>query len=83
MLSITASIVGFQMKTSDVKPRQVIDTKLINSGAVLIPGEYLAANPRKTKEGWTYWTSEQVRELLGKSLLLAIPRDMLKDPDLK
>ena len=72
-------IVGFQMKTGDVKPRKAIDTGVINGGAVLIRGRALAKNPREPKAGWRYMTSKQVRDFVGNSLLLAMPRDWLQD----
>jgi hypothetical protein len=77
--STPAHIVGFQMKTADVKPRKSMDTKIINGGGVLIRGRSLAKRPRSAKDGWNYMTSAEVRELLGVSLLLAMPRKWLKD----
>eukprot|EP01041_Mallomonas_annulata_P006625 gene6625-13422_t len=71
--------IGFQMKKSDVKPRKTMDTSLINGGAVLIRGRAKAKNPREPKTGWRYMTTTEVRELLGNSLLLAMPRDMLQE----
>ena len=76
----TTKIVGFQMKTSDVKLRVRMDKDIINGGAVLLRGQSLVKEPRKPKDGWVYKTSMQVREFLGISLLLAMPRDWLQDP---
>jgi hypothetical protein len=77
----TAKIVGFQMKTADVKPRDIMDTSVINGGAVLIRGRALAKNPRPpAKHGWRYMTSKEVQDFLGHSLLLAMPRDWLHHP---
>jgi hypothetical protein len=76
----SAKIVGFQMKTADVKPRNDMNTSIINGGGVLIRGHALAKNPRESKLGWEYITSKQVRAFLGNSLLLAVPRDLLQDP---
>ena len=68
---------GFQMKTSDVKPTEDMDTNLINGGAVLIRGQSRARNPRPPRAGWRYMTSKEVRSFLGYSLLSAIPRNYL------
>ena len=74
-------IVGFGMQTTDVKPRQEMDPRVIDGGAVLIRGHASAMNPREPKVvGWRYMTSEQVRDFLGNSLLLAMPREWLQDP---
>jgi hypothetical protein len=75
----TAKRVGFQMKKFDVKPRDVMNTDLINGEAFLIRGRVVAKNPREPRRGWSYMTSVQVRDFLGNSLLLAMPRDMLQD----
>eukprot|EP01041_Mallomonas_annulata_P013578 gene13578-28825_t len=71
----TAKTVGFQAKKSDEKPRKDMDTNLINGGAVLIRGRVTAKKPRKPKNGWHYMTFTEVRDFLGHSLLLAMPRD--------
>jgi hypothetical protein len=76
----TSKIVGFQMKTADVKPRNCINLNIINCGAVLIRGRALAKTPRPPRDGWKYMTSNEVREFLGNSLLLAMPRGWLRDP---
>jgi hypothetical protein len=76
----TTKIVGFQMKTGDVKPINAIDKQLFNGGAILIRGQARAKNLGESKEGWEYMTSEQVRAFLGKSLLLAAPRALLQGP---
>lgn len=76
----SSKYVGFQMKTSDVKPRHEMNTAIINGGALLIRGRARAKHPRAAKPGWKYMTSEQVRDFLGNSLLLAMPREWLKDP---
>jgi hypothetical protein len=76
----SAKIVGFQMKTADVKPRNDMNTSIINGGGVLIRGRALAKNPGESKEGWKYMESKEVRDFLGKSLLLAVPRNLLQDP---
>jgi len=76
----SAKIVGFQMKTADVKPRHAMSTEIISEGAVLIRGRVLAKRPRDPREGWRYMTSAQVREFLGNSLLLAMPREWLQNP---
>ena len=76
----TAKKIGFQMKKSDVKPRDAFDTGLVNGGAVLIRGRSVVSKPRAPKAGWEYMSTTEVREFLGNSLLLAIPRDMLVDP---
>eukprot|EP01033_Poteriospumella_lacustris_P016295 gene16295-11651_t len=78
--SSSVKIVGFQMKSADVKPRRGINTRLIHGGAVLIRGRARAKRPREPKAGWTYMTSAQVRGFLGNSLLLAMPREWLQDP---
>jgi hypothetical protein len=78
--SATAKIVGFQMKSGDIKPRNSISLDVITDGAVLIRGHAVAKNPREPKSGWKYWTSEEVRSFLGNSLLLAMPRGWLQDP---
>lgn len=75
----TAKIVGFQTKAGDVKPRKCINLDAITGGAVLIRGHALAKNPREPKSGWKYMTSKEVRQFLGHSLLLAMPRDWLRD----
>lgn len=77
--SAEAKIMGFQMKTSDVKPRQEIDLSMFNCGAVLVRGRVKAKNPREPKHGWKYMTSAEVRMFIGNSLLLAMPRDWLRD----
>jgi hypothetical protein len=74
------TIVGFQMKTGDVKPINSIEKQLFCGGAILIRGQVRAKNPGEAKEGWEYMTSKQVCAFLGKSLLLAVPRDLLQDP---
>jgi hypothetical protein len=74
-----AKIMGFQMKSSDLKPRHPIDTHIINCGAVLVRGRVKAKNPRAPKEGWRYLSSAQVRDFLGNSLLLGMPRAWLLD----
>jgi hypothetical protein len=75
-----AKIIGFQMKTGDVKPRVRMNKYIINGGAVLLRGQALVKSPREPKEGWVYKTSMKVREFLGHLLLLAMPRDWLRDP---
>ena len=79
-ISSNAKIVGFQMKTADVTPRHCMDRNIINGGAVLIRGRALAKSPREPKVGWRYMTSQQVRDFLGISLLLAMPREWLRGP---
>lgn len=72
---------GFQMKKSDTKPASDMDLNFINDGAVLIRGREQSKNPRNEPlKGWTYMTAVEVRDFLGNSLLLAIPRDLLQDP---
>ena len=75
-----AKLMGFQMKSNDVKPRYPIDEKFLNCGALLIRGRVKAKHPRAPKVGWRYMSSAQVREFIGNSLLLAMPRDWLQDP---
>jgi hypothetical protein len=76
-LANRADIVGFQMKNSDMKPRRFMDKSLINGGAVLIRGRALAKNLRDPKVGWKYMKSKVIRNFIGYSLLLALPRDWL------
>jgi hypothetical protein len=78
----TAKIVGFQVKAGKALPGDNIDTSVINGGGVLFRGRVMAKNPKK-KEGWTYMTAEQVRNFLGNSLLLSMPRNWLPDPQSK
>ena len=73
----TTKKVGFLMKTSDRKPCGDIDKTIINGGAVLIRGKVKAKNLEIPKAGWQYMTTDEVRNFLGNSLLLAMPRDML------
>jgi hypothetical protein len=68
---------GFQ---SDVKPCKDMNTSLIIGGAVLIRGNAPAKSPKAPKFGWSYMTSSEVKEFLGTSLLLALPREWLQDP---
>ena len=63
-----------------MKPQNGTNKDVTNGGAVLLRGQVVAKNPRKSMEGWVFMTSMQVREFLGISLLLAMPRDWLKDP---
>jgi hypothetical protein len=79
-LDSEAKFVGFQMKSSDRKPRKVIDKNVFSEGAVLVRGHSLAKNPRDPRDGWKYMTSKEVRGFLGNSLLLAMPREWLQDP---
>jgi hypothetical protein len=79
-LDSESTSLGFQTKTSDVKPRKDMNTSLINGGAVLIRGNAPAKSPKAPKFGWSYMTSSEVREFLGTSLLLALPREWLQDP---
>jgi hypothetical protein len=72
--SSSARIVGFQIKSGDVKPSHSIDKGIINGGAVLIRGRFKGTKDLKIKSGWTYMTSEEVKDFLGHSLLLAMPR---------
>jgi len=78
-ISTSAKTMGFQMKTADVKPRNNLDKRILNGGAVLIRGRALAKLPREPKDGWIYMTSEQVRDFLGISLLLAMPCEWRRD----
>ena len=71
------TLVGFQTKTADVKPRDEMATSFMNEGAVLIRGRASARNPREPKAGWRYMTSKQGRDFLCNSLLLAMPLEWL------
>ena len=75
-----AKLMGFQMKSSDVKPRYPIDEKILNCGALLISGRVKVKHPRAAKVGWRYMSSAQVRDFIGNSLFLAMPRDWLQNP---
>jgi hypothetical protein len=72
------TITGYQAKTADVKPKEVADTTIFNGGAVLIRGNAAAAPRGTPRPGWTYLSVPQVRDLLGFSLLRAMPRARLK-----
>ncbi len=71
---------GFQMKSSDAKPRHPIDENILNCGALLIRGRVKTKGPRAPIAGWTYMSSAQVRDFIGNSLVLGMPRDWLQDP---
>jgi hypothetical protein len=64
--------VGFQIKSGDTKLSHSIDKGIINGGAVLIRGTFKGTKDLKTKSGWTYMTSEEVKDFIGHSLLLAM-----------
>jgi hypothetical protein len=59
----SAEIVSFQMKTADVKPRNDMNTSIINGGGVLIRGQARAKNSGESKEGWEYMTSTPILRL--------------------
>jgi hypothetical protein len=67
----TAVTKGFQAKRGDKNPKK---SYLMKEGAVLLNGKI---NKSKPKRGWEHYTVEKVKDLLGISLQLAMPRGML------
>jgi hypothetical protein len=72
-------VLGFQMKSSDVKPRNGIDRTVLSEGGVLIRGRITTKHPRAPKANWRYMTSSNVRDFIGHSLQLGMPREWYRD----
>lgn len=72
---------GFQSKAGDDKCVKEISPDLLDC-SYLVRGRVKAARPQpsKQKKGWNYMTVAEVVTLIGTSLQLAMPRDMLVDP---
>jgi uncharacterized membrane protein len=70
----TALIKGFLAKRGNSGPETSINTNIINRGGVLLSG--IQANGKKLS-GWEYYSNQKIKNFIGTSLLLAIPRDML------
>ena len=73
--------IGFQANSGDNQAVREIDQEDLDH-SFLIRARVIAMNPRDTtaKKGWTFWTIAEVKEFLGTSLQLAVPKSMLVDP---
>jgi len=75
----SVKIRGFQAKRTSQLPKKAFSQHFINEGAVLLRG--LPKPPAKVLQGWTYYTTGEVRDFIGTSLQLAMPRDLLVPDD--
>jgi hypothetical protein len=69
-------IIGFQAKRGKNGPTKRIDKRKINGGGILLSGKEAK---RKLLSGWVYYTTQQIKDFIGTSLLLAMPRDILNN----